>query len=192
MMTGLGHAWLFRAQQCLARIHHNEGSSSSGESGGFGDHYHYHYTARDEARDTAREAREADARLHTADYVEARGILLPSTEYFARAIAAAGRSERVTGGLLSLVGALVDLVVCTLIIGTGSGIFHESRQRNAFDSQREVFPASSHISSTSITDFGIFVISVFATVSPSQLECLKQITDRYSSYLDDYGRFIDN
>ena len=46
---------------------------------------------------------EADGRAGTADYVEARGMLLPSTEYFQRAVTAAERRETVTGELLSLV-----------------------------------------------------------------------------------------
>ena len=102
---GLGQAWLARAQHSLARIHRDEGSSSSGHSssrtgmatGGAT------YTSSDEARDVARAAAEADARLHTADYVEARGILLPSTEYFSRAVDAADRTGQQSGDLLALV-----------------------------------------------------------------------------------------
>lgn len=61
------------------------------------------YTSSDEARDAARAVAEADARIHTPDYVEARGILLPSTEYFSRAVAVAERRGLVTGELLTLV-----------------------------------------------------------------------------------------
>lgn len=57
----------------------------------------------DDARDFARAAADADARLHTADYVEARGILLPATEYFRQAVDAADTQSRLTGDLLSLV-----------------------------------------------------------------------------------------
>jgi hypothetical protein len=100
----LGGGWLSRAQPALARIHREEGSSSSGRSSGRpGTGNGAAYTPSDEARDAARAAAEADTRLHTADYVEARGILLPSTEYFTRAIAVADRRETPTGGLLALV-----------------------------------------------------------------------------------------
>jgi hypothetical protein len=95
---------LSRAQPALARIHREEGSSSSGRSSGRpGTGNGAAYTPSDEARDAARAAAEADTRLHTADYVEARGILLPSTEYFTKAIAAADRRGTVTGRLLALV-----------------------------------------------------------------------------------------
>lgn len=100
----MGRAWLSRAQPALARIHREEGSSSSGRSSGRpGTGNGPAYTSSDEARDAARAAAEADAQLHTADYVEARGILLPSTEYFTRAIAVADRGGTVTGRLLALV-----------------------------------------------------------------------------------------
>jgi len=46
---------------------------------------------------------EADARVSTADYVEARGILVASTEYFTRAIASAERRRSLTGELLTQV-----------------------------------------------------------------------------------------
>jgi len=101
-LRGLGQAWLFRAQRSLARIHHDDGSSSSGGSTGFAGSASHRYTSSDEERDAARATREADARLHTADYVEARGLLLPSTEYFVRAVEVADSRREVTGELLAL------------------------------------------------------------------------------------------
>lgn len=104
-LEGLGQAWLARAQHSLARIHREEGSSSSGMSGsrtGIATGS-VTYTSSDEARDIARAAVEADARLHTSDYVEARGILLPSTEYFSRAVDMADRIGTQSGDLLALV-----------------------------------------------------------------------------------------
>ena len=52
---------------------------------------------------SARAFAEAEQRLHTADYVEARGILLPATEYLQRAVDAARSQGNVTGFLLSTV-----------------------------------------------------------------------------------------
>jgi hypothetical protein len=103
-VIGLGQGWLSRAQHALARIHRQEGSSSSGASSGRpGTGQSVAYTASDESRDAAQAAAEADARVHTADYVEARGILLPATEYFSRAVNMAERRGRLTGDLLATV-----------------------------------------------------------------------------------------
>ena len=63
------------------------------------------FTSSEDARESARAVIEADARAGTADYVEARGTLLPSTEYFQRAVSAAERRDSVTGELLSLVSS---------------------------------------------------------------------------------------
>ena len=63
------------------------------------------FTSSDDARENARAMIEADARAGTPDYVEARGMLLPSTEYFQRAVTAAERKNILTGQLLSLVGS---------------------------------------------------------------------------------------
>jgi hypothetical protein len=54
---------------------------------------------------------EADTRAGTADYVEARGMLLPSTEYLQRAVVAAERTSTLTGELLSLVSFIFILQV---------------------------------------------------------------------------------
>jgi len=93
-----------RSQGALARIHREEGSSSSGLSSVRpGTANSASYTSSDEARDAARAAAEADARIHTPDYVDARGILLPATEYFTRAVGVAERNNALTGELLALV-----------------------------------------------------------------------------------------
>ncbi|KAI9878128.1 MAG: hypothetical protein M1830_001811 [Pleopsidium flavum] len=99
-LKGLGQAWLSRAQTYLGRIHREDSSSSSGFS-------QPHngvvvYTSSDEERDAAAAAVEADARLHTADYVEARGMLLPAVEYFQRAVRAAELQRVLSGDLLAL------------------------------------------------------------------------------------------
>ncbi|KIX05095.1 uncharacterized protein Z518_05967 [Rhinocladiella mackenziei CBS 650.93] len=100
-LRGLGQAWLARSQNVLARIHRTEGSSSSGSSGrpqSMSDRFSY--TSAEEARDAERAAAEADARAHTADYVEARGMLIPAVDYFSRAIDVAERDGGLTGELL--------------------------------------------------------------------------------------------
>ena len=112
-ISGLGQAWLARAQAPLVRIHREEGSPSSGSGSGSagrpGTSGSQTYTASDDARDFARSAAEADARLHTADYVEARGILLPATEYFKKAVEAADSQSQLTGDLLSLVCVHIEI-----------------------------------------------------------------------------------
>jgi hypothetical protein len=57
-------------------------------------------------RQAARAAVEAEERLHTADYVVARGLLLPATEYLGRAGDTALAQGNQTGGLLTLVRRL--------------------------------------------------------------------------------------
>jgi len=99
--TGLGQAWLSRSQSILARIHRQEGSSSSGSSGRPTASDRLSYTSSEDAREAERAAVEADARAHTADYVEARGLLLPAVEYFARAVNTAERNGLLRGELLS-------------------------------------------------------------------------------------------
>lgn len=101
-MTGLGQAWLARSQSVLARIHRTEGSSSSGSSGRPQSmSERFAYSSSEEARDAERATAEADLRAHTADYVEARGMLIPAVDYFSRAIEVADREGRLTGDLLS-------------------------------------------------------------------------------------------
>jgi hypothetical protein len=46
---------------------------------------------------------EREARTRGADYVEARGILVPATDYLARAVVAARAQGNITGQLLSTV-----------------------------------------------------------------------------------------
>lgn len=86
-LRGLGQMWLSRAQPALARIHASQSRSSSGASG----------SPRSES------AAEAERRVGTADYVEARGLLQPATEYLERALAAASNQNAVSGDLLAKV-----------------------------------------------------------------------------------------
>lgn len=99
--TGLGQAWLLRSQTSLAGIQSEEGNSSSGM---------YDYCPRstsndflDEEADYTLATTEANSRRHTADYVEARGTLIPATEYLTRAVNIAERDGVLQGQLLSLV-----------------------------------------------------------------------------------------
>lgn len=81
VLIGLGAYWLYRAQPCLGRIHAEErSSSSSGSSLGA--------------------ASTGDARLHGANYVEARGLLTPAIDYFSHAVQAAHAEGSLTGELL--------------------------------------------------------------------------------------------
>lgn len=97
----VGQNWLLRAQPCLARIHLLDGhSSSSGGSHG-ATASAFSLSRSEEERQAARAAAEAEDRLHTADYVEASGILLPAVEYLARAVEVAQSQERLTGNLLA-------------------------------------------------------------------------------------------
>lgn len=102
-MTVVGQNWLLRAQPCLARIHLLDGhSSSSGGSHG-ATASAFSLSRSEEERQAARAAAEAEDRLHTADYVEASGILLPAVEYLARAVGVAQSQGRLTGHLLATV-----------------------------------------------------------------------------------------
>ena len=83
-LRGLGQMWLSRAQPALARIHASQGRSSSGGGN----------SSRSES------AAEAERRVGTADYVEARGFLQPATEYLERAVAAASNQDAISGDLL--------------------------------------------------------------------------------------------
>lgn len=80
----------------LDRIQGDEGSSTI-------------YSSSDEERHSSRAAREAEARLHTADYVEARGMLLPAADYFERAVRAAEVQGQLSGDLLAMVRVLTEI-----------------------------------------------------------------------------------
>ncbi len=67
------------------------------------------YTSSQDAREAERAVIEADARAHTADYVEARGMLIPAVDYFSRAVDAADENGRLSGELLSEVSSATKL-----------------------------------------------------------------------------------
>jgi hypothetical protein len=62
-------------------------------------------SASEEQRLSSVLAIEAEERLYTADFVEARGILLPAIEYLQRAVNAARAQGNLTGPLLSTVSS---------------------------------------------------------------------------------------
>jgi hypothetical protein len=92
----IGRNWLLRAQKALANIHRMERDSSSSSSASLSPPW-----GRDAV--TARAFAAAEQILHTADYVEARGILLPAVEYLQRAVDGAHAQCNVTGELLATV-----------------------------------------------------------------------------------------
>ncbi len=107
-LVGLGQSWLWRSQPYLARIHARESSSSSGGgSGGQSAQGTMQYAQQDEDYDATQTSADVLQRLSTADYVEARGYLLPSTEFFSRAISVAEEIDTVTGDLLASVCMIV-------------------------------------------------------------------------------------
>lgn len=128
--TGLGQAWLLRAQQTLARIHRLEGSSSSGASSGqrsvAGVGRAQSFTSSEDAREAARQNVEADARAGGPDYVEARGMLLPATEHLQRATMAAERAQTVNGEALALVRPLVACSHLATISPRGPTLGHST------------------------------------------------------------------
>jgi hypothetical protein len=92
----IGQHWLMRAQRPLASIQRAEhGSPHSSASGTF-------VPIVDEGKAAQAFARDEQA-LQTADYVEARGLLLPAIDYFRQAVNMAQAQRRVTGTLLATV-----------------------------------------------------------------------------------------
>lgn len=108
-LKGIGQAWLSRAQPALTRIHLLDSSLSS--SGGSSSWSVPSITSSEDERQNAAAVADAERRAGTEDYVEARGFLLPSVEYFERAVAAALAQQTLSGDLLTTVRTM----------------FHESR-----------------------------------------------------------------
>ncbi len=101
-LRGIGQSWLHRAQPVLARIHRNEGSSSS--SGGSSGRSGGSRSLGDDDRRSTNSRSEAERRTDTQDYVEARQYLQPATEYLERAVTAATAQGVLNGDLLATVG----------------------------------------------------------------------------------------
>ena len=96
VLQKLGHAWLLKSQSILARIHRNEGSSSSGESDASAGRIPFRVlSTTTDSEDTAR--------INSSDYIEARASLQPSIEFLDRAIEAGDQQRVTTGELLERV-----------------------------------------------------------------------------------------
>ncbi|KAF2088360.1 hypothetical protein K490DRAFT_65036 [Saccharata proteae CBS 121410] len=83
-LKGLGQYWLYRAQPALSRIHEQERSSSSSSGKSYG----------------ATSRSEEGARISSPEYVEARGLLAPSIENYAKAVQTAYAEGSLSGNLL--------------------------------------------------------------------------------------------
>lgn len=111
-LRGLGHYWLLKAQKQLAAIHREDGSTSSGTSSartgdgramdGLGLGTSHSYSQCDDDAAAARAAVEAELRLHTPNYVEARALLVPATDLLKAAVGSAEERGVVSGDLLCL------------------------------------------------------------------------------------------
>lgn len=103
-LRGIGQSWLSRAQPVLARIHRQEGSSSS--SGGSSSQSAPSLSVDGGDRQSTNGRRTAERRVDTQDYVEARQFLQPATEYMERAVVAATSQGALSGDLLSRVSRI--------------------------------------------------------------------------------------
>ncbi|KAG0650743.1 hypothetical protein D0Z07_2376 [Hyphodiscus hymeniophilus] len=105
-LTGLGRNWLQRAQATLARIHREEGDSSSGGSGGSGGQtgnsldVDCDWKSEDDSN-YIKATLSADPRRQGPLYVEARGYLQPAVDFYTRAIQSADALGSTTGDLLA-------------------------------------------------------------------------------------------
>lgn len=91
----IGRNWLLRAQKSLANVYRAEPGSSSSEGS--------NHLMGDRHATTRASFAEAEERVNGADYVEARGLLLPATDYLQRAVNTARAQENITGMLLCTV-----------------------------------------------------------------------------------------
>lgn len=87
----IGENWLLRAQKPLSNIHRAEGSSTDSD---------------DSHNQMGTSSLETQRRLDTADYVEARALLLPAVEYLKRAVDVAHAQHLINGALLAKVWAI--------------------------------------------------------------------------------------
>ncbi len=101
--AGVGNWWLLKAQPYLARIHAVDGSSSGSEGSRHRNSGEVGLKSEEDTRRVEQAQREAEARLGTAEYVEARGVLQPATEYSHRAIQEAIAQDSLKGPLLIMV-----------------------------------------------------------------------------------------
>jgi len=115
-ISGIGKWWLSKAQRSLARINAEESSSSSSSAGTTRrpNSDPTNTTRTEEVRRTSRTRRDQDAetRLHSEEYVEARGLLLPAIEYLTRAVEEGDRQGTTDGSLFVTVSLSLTLEMC--------------------------------------------------------------------------------
>ncbi|KAF2099342.1 hypothetical protein NA57DRAFT_74843 [Rhizodiscina lignyota] len=128
VLSAIGRWWLARAQPLLARIavHDNTSSSGSSHSPTRTLASRARTTASSEERQADRAAHEAEARMHLPDYVEARGVLLPATEYLRQAVAAATEQRILTGDLLLAAAEAYMSLGNVSYARVGEGIFEHA------------------------------------------------------------------
>ncbi|KAI9794200.1 MAG: hypothetical protein M1816_006125 [Peltula sp. TS41687] len=99
-LIGLGRNWLERAQKPLAIITQDDVSPSSETTNSMTSDTAVSYTQQDDDAHHEQAVTEAAARLHTANYVEARGLLQPATDFFSRAVRTIDKDDNQMGELL--------------------------------------------------------------------------------------------
>ncbi|KAF2221739.1 hypothetical protein BDZ85DRAFT_313954 [Elsinoe ampelina] len=96
ILSNVGRSWLWKAQSILLRIHDRERSPTSSTGGSTSSWSPPHVDGADGETDSIREAR-----LHSSEYVEARGLLEPAVEYLDRAVDIATGHNSLSADLLS-------------------------------------------------------------------------------------------
>lgn len=102
-LQGIGQAWLARAQPLLATIHREEGGSSSS---GSSSRSRPSMESNTDGDTNWRE--DAERRVGTSRYVEARGYLEPATDYLEQAVRAATSQQLLSGHLLATVSIFLS------------------------------------------------------------------------------------
>ncbi|GAB7364423.1 hypothetical protein MBLNU230_g4964t1 [Neophaeotheca triangularis] len=97
-LKGLGQIWLARAQPALARIQQGENDASG--DGSVGSNASTGGKKESKEKRAAEARQEAERRAGSADYVEARGMVQPASEYLERAVRTAGAQKALSGDLL--------------------------------------------------------------------------------------------
>ena len=135
---------------------------------------------------------EAESRLHTADYVEARGILLPAVEYLRRAVEMARTQDKLTGDLLSLVSSHVfpyNLIHPTDVSLLGRRSMHESRQRIVVANEQSVLSTSTCTVTSRERVTSLRSANPSAEVSSIGHNYIMWLINL--SYLEDYGNLME-
>ncbi|KAF2436514.1 hypothetical protein EJ08DRAFT_655504 [Tothia fuscella] len=156
-LRGAGQWWLSKAQPSLARIHAIDGSSSSSEGSlkRPGSDAITTHNCQEEG-DTTQANSEAEMRLHSPDYVEARGILLPAVEYLRRAVDEAQNQEALGGDLLITTAEAYMSLGNVSYSGVNEEYFRQAILYLRRASDVSGFPLPSHLQRY-LEDYGRFV-----------------------------------